>query len=210
MYTLSYQRDSTMSAPITPPTRTASPGPKPRQPKGGKGATVLARVTQELKDALVEESERTGQSISHIAEAWMWEAHQGRAGLVEKLGGLEVASTVSALIGAANTIRHDFDVPLSTEAGQRLLKTAWRRIIDSTLSPWPLMSAELIGVVLAKRRVTEAREALEAAGGDDHDARRYLDGAMAILEQREALLEQYENDLLKKADALFSALGLND
>ena len=90
------------------PKKAAIAEPGPRRPKGGKGATVMARITQELKDALVEESGRTGQSISHIAEAWMWEAHKGRAGVVEMLGGLETAETIRSLVRAANTIRDDF------------------------------------------------------------------------------------------------------
>lgn len=42
-----------------------------RRPSEAKKHTLAARITQETRDALEREAERTGRSMSQVAEAWI-------------------------------------------------------------------------------------------------------------------------------------------
>lgn len=65
-----------------PPRRVGRPpGPNPRKPKGGKGSQLSANITEELRAALEAEAERTGRSLSQVAELWM---ELGRARAIEQ------------------------------------------------------------------------------------------------------------------------------
>lgn len=40
-------------------------------PKGGKGHTMTARITGDMRESLEDEARRTGRSIGQVAELWM-------------------------------------------------------------------------------------------------------------------------------------------
>lgn len=79
----------------------AKAGPKD---KPGLGALLSARISHEVKAALEAEADRTGRSISQIAERWLDEARNAHANVESLLGGEFTATAIQQLLRVARVI----------------------------------------------------------------------------------------------------------
>ena len=119
--------------------RAASPDTK--KPMGGKGSQLLTRVSQELRDVLEAEAERSGRSLSRVAEGWLEDARAGRASAESILGGGDVAPALRAMAAAAAEIEGMYGPPSSDWRANAATLGAWNAIARALL-PKPGPSAE--------------------------------------------------------------------
>lgn len=115
------------------------PGARPKGPKSGKGATMATRITAETRAALEAEAERTGRSLSQVAEMWLEEARQGRATVEQMLGGLQVADAVRAMIALANRIQTNFGDPTQHLPAREALVAGWAALVPMAV---PFVASE--------------------------------------------------------------------
>lgn len=80
-------------------------GRPPKGPKSGKGHTLTTRITAETREALEAEAERTGRSISQVAEIWIEDGRKGALAQVEALGGPGLAPLLLAFARMATAIQ---------------------------------------------------------------------------------------------------------
>jgi hypothetical protein len=81
-------------------------GRPPMGPKSGKGATLATRITVETRAAIEQEAERTGRSISQVAELWLEEAYKGRADYLQRMGGdAATAMALERLVELARAVK---------------------------------------------------------------------------------------------------------
>jgi len=98
-------------------------------PKKGKGSAVLIRVTQETRDALDAEVERTGRSLSQVAEIWLDEARRGRAAYQALLGGTKMAAAIEQMVDLAAAV----EATAQPEQFKFALMQAWKIAIPEIL-----------------------------------------------------------------------------
>lgn len=72
--------------------------------KAGLGSFLSARISTEVREALEAEADRTGRSISQVAERWLDEARKGRADLIGMLGGMALAPAIARLVDIAREV----------------------------------------------------------------------------------------------------------
>lgn len=142
-------------------------GRPPKGPISGKRATVATRITIETRRALDAEAERTGRSVSQVAEIWLDEARKGHAQYHQLIGGTaKFAVTIEKLAEIARAV--DASVKDAKDA-EIALRTAWE-IAVAALLPTQLwsdaverlrLSAEAWGACL------DVLQAVEAAGEVD-------------------------------------------
>jgi hypothetical protein len=137
--------------------RTLSALPRSK-PKKGKGHTFATRITSETYDALKIEGERTGRSMSQVAELWLEQARTGQAQLHDLLGGLEVASIMKEMAAAAHAAQDLFGPPSSSLAARAAITGAWKEITARVPAPAP--TREEVKHVQAWRRARAAEHHL--------------------------------------------------
>ncbi len=152
-------------------------GRPPQGPKSGKGATFTTRITAATRDALADEAERTGRSVSQVAEIWLDEARNGRAQYHQLLGGTpELAAGIEKLVEIARAVDHLFP---EKDLAHFALRAAWGAALGAVV-PRPSLTADGLKEAEADYRQTlEAWEACQAvlnaiehAGEDDKVFRR--------------------------------------
>ena len=99
-------------------------------PKSGKGAVLTTRITAETRAALEAEAERTGRSISQVAEIWI---ERGRD-TARMLGGMPMANMLLDLGNAANFVQFEegASIQQSPKAAARMLHIS-HELIDQKL-----------------------------------------------------------------------------
>jgi hypothetical protein len=84
---------------------------------------LATRITADTRQALEAEAERTGRSISQVAEIWLDEARKGRAAYHDRVGGTQYAAAIEKLL----EIARDVDERVAEPDGRRdALVAAWR------------------------------------------------------------------------------------
>lgn len=104
----------------------------PKKGVGGKGRLLSANISQEIRDALEREAERTGRSISQTAELWLDDARKGRAAVETIVGSFELVGVVAKLGQIAHSIKA---LPLDALEKRSALEAAWIATIPQIL-PW--------------------------------------------------------------------------
>jgi hypothetical protein len=97
-------------------------------PMGGKGSTLNARISGEMRDALDAEAERTGQSVSEIAARWL---ARGRA-----LGrtGAGVEDLLKMIVAFANSIEAEgVGDPFEDLLARDVLQAGLHQLVDLAL-----------------------------------------------------------------------------
>ena len=89
--------------------------------KPGLGSVLSARISVEVRAALEAEADRTGRSISQVAERWLDDARKGQAEYRAMLGGTQLASTIEKLVDIAK----DVDRLVAPEFRNVALHVAW-------------------------------------------------------------------------------------
>jgi hypothetical protein len=136
---------------------------------GGKGRALSANISQELRDALDAEAERTGRSISQITERWLDAASKGNAAYVDLLGGeVALAAAVEKLVKIARAVYRNDDV--EPDLRHIALLAAWRASLPLVV-PREAVGAVDVELATRQRRVEESRiralEVIEAAPEND-------------------------------------------
>lgn len=106
----------------------AAPG---KAPKSGKGSAILARVTQDLRGRIDREAERTGRSISQVAEMAI---ERGLAFGELGAAGPAVADTVQAMLRAAVHVRNSVGDPGFSLLAREELRRRWGEVISKSLT----------------------------------------------------------------------------
>ena len=115
------------------PRRGRPPKQGERPDKPGLGAILSARITDENRAALEAEADRTGRSISQIADRWLDDARKGRAQLHDMAGGDHaVAGAIQKLAEIARTVSENEADP---ELARVALLAAWRSAISDVVPP---------------------------------------------------------------------------
>lgn len=124
-----------------------------KKPKKGKGSAVLIRVTQDTRDALEREAERTGRSLSQAAEIWLDAASKGNASYQELLGGTSaVAAGIEKLVEIARIIDGKI---LDKMVANFAIRAAWQKAIPAVV-PTPTLSDAMLDKLAASRRAWKA------------------------------------------------------
>jgi hypothetical protein len=101
-----------------------------KAPKSGKGSAILARVTQELRQAIDAEAERTGRSISQVVELWL---EQARALGDPGAAGTAVADALQSMLRAVHEIRRTMGPPTASVEARDALRSRWVEIAQKAL-----------------------------------------------------------------------------
>lgn len=116
---------------------TTRPAPPTKARKHLKTHPLQARITEELRGALEAEAERTGRSLSQVAELWMERARLGRASANALLSDAQDADgrpgdPIPGLGAAlrlfkdfAFQVRNEIGDPSASGAANRALATGW-------------------------------------------------------------------------------------
>ena len=122
-----------------------------RQLRAKKGQQLTARITQELRDALEVEAERSECSISQVVEYWLEQARTGQATAEAQLGGGDVAPALRAMARAAMEIIERYGSPSQDRRAHAAILGAWSSIARSVL-PAPSPDAEELELAAEVRR----------------------------------------------------------
>lgn len=96
----------------------------------GPGSAVLsARIRSETRRALDAAADRTGRSISQVADAWLTEAAASRASLESMLGG-SVAVVTKQMIEVTRRVQDEIGDPLTSSAAYHALSAAFDALSD--------------------------------------------------------------------------------
>ena len=133
------------------------PGRPPQGPKSGKGHVLTTRITAETRAALEAEAERTGRSISQVAEIWLDDARNGRADLRGLLGGTQLAASIERLVQIAK----DVQAVTKPDVWHSALLAAWTSALPSVV-PYEGRGVSPIKIQAQSRNVWEACQAMLA------------------------------------------------
>jgi hypothetical protein len=143
-------------------------GGRPAQgPKSGKGATLATRITAETRAAIEAEAERTGRSISQVAELWIEEARKGHGQYLDRLGGDPVlAAAIEKLVEIGRAVRdREPDPALWRVMVLAAYRAALPKLIPPTVTP-QLLAAALDASTLSDLCV-QAVKVIEQAPDED-------------------------------------------
>ncbi len=74
--------------------------------KPGLGSILSARISFDVRSALEAEADRTGRSISQVADRWLDAARAGHASFLDMIGGdAEVGAAINKLVEIARAVR---------------------------------------------------------------------------------------------------------
>ena len=88
-------------------------------PRRGKGAALNARITLATRKALLEEADRSGRSMSEVAEAWLDAAREGYAGTQ----GLACATDLRRMIAFARLVETRIGDPITNRTAAAALRS---------------------------------------------------------------------------------------
>jgi len=134
-----------------------APG-KTRRPRGGKGSALLVRVDGDIRAALDAEAEKTGQSLSQIAERRLMESIQGEATYEDRLGGDPVViRAVEQLVAISRQI----DAAIADKRiAYFTLRETWLKVIPRVLGAAPI-SPEAMASMPAQDKYAAVGAALQ-------------------------------------------------
>jgi hypothetical protein len=162
------------------------------------GALLSARISIETRQMLEAEANRTGRSISQIADTWLAQAASNHASVEEMVGGSAVARSMQRLIALAKVIKESVGDP----ASDPLAASAWQAgasVIIENLDRDSLSADEIKLATLkaklsaASTRVLAALDGYPAADDirDPGPIARAAEGRVALPDDELDFLETY-------------------
>jgi hypothetical protein len=138
----------------------------PKKGTGGKGRVLSANISQETRDWLEIEAERTGRSLSQIAERWLDEARKGNTTVEHLMGGYGLVPVMMKLGEIARAVE---DSGLEPEFRRDAIIAAWSHALDLLLpyAPDPGMRRIEEEIGRFRKACTAVLKAVDTAGADD-------------------------------------------